>query len=244
MLHGLLSASWGAMADGPGNEQGMDTETSSAEDDPWLVAALPVPAPLCDAFFVIAESVYVGPENGMSAAQWEAERVPLPRPDLPLHPRFGMASAGVLGREDVLAEHYERVIRVVRAHGKDRALEKASPLFAIRPFILEGEEAVASWPWNDTLSDTLAVLDVLCRTEGAAPGAVVLDDLEQGWRLRMIAGRGTVRLVEWDGEGPPPAYAGRCLDTAVLAGQAAAARDRLRAIHGRLRRLLGRDFWS
>jgi hypothetical protein len=155
-----------------------------------------------------------------------------------------VASADVQGREEVLAAHYEGLIRVARAHGRDRALAEPFPLFAVRPCILDGEEVVASWPWSDTLPGALGVLDVLSGAAAAEAGAVILDDLEQGWGLRVIGGEGTVLLVEWEGEGPPPADAGRWLDAAGLAGQAAAARDRLREVHGRLRRLLGRDFWS
>lgn len=224
--------------------QGMDMDDPSAEDATWTLAARPVASPLCDAFFLVAESVYVGPENGMIPAQWESERVPLPRPDLPLRAPSRVAAADVAGREDVLAAHYEGLIRVVRSHGRTRALVEPFPFFAIRPALLEGEEVLASWPWSDTLPEALGVLEVLSRVGEAAPGRVIMDDLEQGWGLRIVAGKGTVYLVEWDGEGPPPVDAAWCLEASVLAGQAAAARDRLRAVHVRLRRLLGRDFWS
>lgn len=222
----------------------MDTEDAAAEDALWMAAARPVSIPLCDAFFLVAESVYVGPESGMTPAQWASERVPLPRPDLPLRASARVASADVAGREEILAAHYERLIRVARAHGKTRALAEPLPLFAVRPALLDGEAVLASWPWSDTLPDALGVLEVLCRAGEARPGRVILDDMEQGWHLRLVAGQGTVCLVEWDGEGPPPADDAWRLDTAALAAQATAARNRLRAVHLRLRRLLGRDFWS
>ena len=224
--------------------RGMDTDDPMPEDAAWMAATQPVSSPLLDAFFLVTESVYVGPEDGMTPAQWTSERVPLPRPDLPFRAPLRVATADVIGREEVLAAHYERLIRVARAHGKAGALAEAFPLFAIRPALLDGESILASWSWSDTLPEALGVLDLLSRAGEAAPGAVVLDDMEQGWSLRLVAGQGTICLVEWDGEGPPPAEGAWRLEAAALAGQAAAARDRLRTVHARLRRLLGGDFWS
>ncbi|WP_198380129.1 hypothetical protein [Roseomonas sp. KE2513] len=222
----------------------MNMDDPSAEDAAWTLAARPVTSPLCDAFFLVAESVYVGPESGMTPTQWEAERIPLPRPNLPLRAPSRVAAADVAGKEDVLAAHYDGLIRVAQSHGRTRALAEPFPFFAIRPALLDSEEVLASWPWSDTLPEALGVLEVLSRVGEAAPGRVILDELEQGWGLRIVAGQGTICLVEWDGEGPPPADAAWCLEASVLAGQAAEARDRLRSVHVRLTQLLGWDFWS
>jgi len=64
----------------------MTTDEFNGHDASWTRGARPAGAFLCDAFFSVADSVYVGPENGMTPAQWETARVPLPPPGLPLHP--------------------------------------------------------------------------------------------------------------------------------------------------------------
>ncbi|WP_338664383.1 hypothetical protein VQH23_04285 [Pararoseomonas sp. SCSIO 73927] len=218
------------------------------EDVSWAALARRVADPFCDAFFRVVEDLYVGPEEGMTPAQWEAERVPLPAPELPCRIPGWVASADLAGREEALAAHAERLVRLARAHGRLAALVGPFPYFAVRPKILDaggnGGGVIASWPWSDGIPEAVAALDALACAAEASPGAVVLDDQEQGWALRMVAGPGTVLLVEWDAEGPPPAGSAWCLDALTLAAQAAAARNRLRAVRARLVRLTGRDFWS
>ncbi|MBP0494264.1 hypothetical protein [Roseomonas indoligenes] len=234
--------------EGPGAgdapQHGREPDGLDPEDAAWASSARPVASFLCDAMFRVSGSVYVGPENGMTPAQWEAERVPLPPPDLPFRAPGWVASTDLAGREEALAAYLDRLIRIARAHGKMAALVERFPYFAVRPKILAGDEVLASWPWSDGLREARDVLVTLARAASAAPGTPILDDQDQGWALRMVAGPGTVLLVEWDAEGPPPADAAWSLEAAVLAGQAAAARDRLRAVHARLVRLMGRDFWS
>ncbi|MCR0981907.1 hypothetical protein [Roseomonas populi] len=220
----------------------MSTEDPSAPGAAWMAAARPAANPLCDAFFRVAESVYVGPENGMTPAQWEAERVALPQPDLPLRIPGWAATADLAGHEEALADHFERLIRTARAHGRVAALAQPFPYFSVRPAILDGAEALASWPWSDTLPEALGALEAMAGASRAAPSSVILDDQDQGWRLCLVAGPEGVLMAEWDAEGPPAD--GWRLEAATLAEQAAAARDRLRAVHARLVRLLGRDLWA
>jgi len=110
------------------------------------------------------------------------------------------------------------------------------------PHLLDVRQAIVSG--EEGGGEALSVLEALASAGAAVPGTTILDEVEQGWRLRAVAAPGSLLLVEWDGEGPPPAGEGWRLDAARLAAQAAAARDRLRRSHARLRRLLGRDLWS
>ena len=209
-----------------------------------MAATRPAGPFLCDVLFRIADSVYVGPENGMTPRQWHAMRVPLPPPDLPCRLPGRVAGADLAGREDALAEHYLRLVGIAEARGKAAALDHPFPYFALAPAILGQAELLADWPWSDSLPEAAGILENLAAAARAAPGDVILDDEDQGWRLRMVACGEAVRFVEWDAEGPPPRGAGWQVDAAPLAGQAAAALERLRAVHTRLVRRLGRDFWS
>jgi len=208
-------------------------------DEPRLPSAFHL-----DAFFRVVDSVYVGPEDGMSPKQWETARVALSPPDLSLRMPGRVATTELLGHEEALSRHYRRLIRVAEAYGKTAVLARPFPYFAVGPSLLADGSVLAAWPWNDTLPEAVSVLEALSHAGTAAPGAAILDDADQGWAIRAVAEGGSVLIAEWDGEGPAPAGATWRLDATILAEQAATALERLRTVHARLARQLGRDLWS
>ncbi|SHK07176.1 hypothetical protein SAMN02745194_04109 [Roseomonas rosea] len=209
-----------------------------------MAAARPAARFLCDAFFRIPEDVYVGPDHAITQEDWRGLRVPVPAPNLPLRMPGKVATTDLLGREEGLAEHGARLLEVAGAHGKAASMTRPSPYFTVAPAILGPDGLLATWPWSDTLPEAVLALEALAAADRAAPGTILWDDEDQGWHLRIIGAGASACLVEWDAEGPPPAEDAWRVDAAELAGQAASALERLRTVHARLVKRLGRDLWS
>jgi hypothetical protein len=213
------------------------------EDAVWMARARPVEDFLCDAGFSIADSFYFGPANGFSKLEWQELRAPLPPPALPCRVPGLVVTADLLGREDVLAAHYERLIAIAAAHGRTDSLHKPFPYFAVRPrFIGEGC-LLARFSWTDDVAETKAVLEALAASKHDSHG-IIWDDVDQGWEIRIATAGPVTCFVEWDAEGLPPADAAYAVDAAMLARQAADALDRMETIHAHLVSALGRDYWS
>lgn len=212
------------------------------EDAAWTARARPLDVVLCDAVFRVADDLYVGPEDGFTPREWEEARVALLPPALPCRVPGWVATIDLLDREDELIAYYGRLVAAAGAHGKGASLRTPSPYFVVKPVIIGLGEALASFPWSDGLRDTRPVLGALAASGRAAKGCI-WDDVEQSWRIRIVAAGGTTCFVEWDGEGPPPADAGWVVDTATLARQAVEALARLCTTHDRLTRALGRNHW-
>jgi hypothetical protein len=221
----------------------MDPRDFAAPEAAWMRALQSCDSPVCDVFIRLADSVYVGPQNGMTPAQWRDERIPLPTPALPCRLPGRVATAELLGREAVLATHYAALASILTAHGRAAELSHPFPYFTLQPAVLCGDTVLAGWPWSDSLPEAAATLERLAQAGRAAPGTVLLDEEDQGWRLLIVAGAERLQLVEWDGEGPPPISGGWQVPTLTLAQQAAEALHRLHAVRTGLRRHLGYDPW-
>jgi hypothetical protein len=222
----------------------MDPQDFAAPHAAWMRTLRSCDSPTCDVFIRLADSVYVGPKNGMTPAQWRDERILLPAPDLPCRLPGRVATAELLGREAELAAHYAALAGILTAHGRAAELGHPSPHFTLHPAVLCGERVLADWPWSDSLPEAAATLGQLAQSSQAPAGTVLLDEQDQGWRLLIVAGPERLKLVEWDAEGPPPASGGWQVPTLALARQAAAALHRLQAVRTSLCRHLGYDPWS
>ncbi|HEY4254475.1 MAG TPA: hypothetical protein VGM87_24955 [Roseomonas sp.] len=215
----------------------------AADETAWIARARPLGTILCEAAFRIVEDVYIGPADGFTPREWAEARVPLPPPALPCRLPGRVITADLLDHEDALIAHYRRIVAIATRHGKHAALRQPFPWFAVTPVIIGHGEVRAGFPWNDDLDSATAILRALA-SAGQAPDGTVWDDEDQGWAIRITAMAGTIRGVEWDAEGPPPADAGWAVEAGLLARQAAAALARLDVIQGRLAHALGRDCWT
>ena len=214
---------------------------AAGDQDAWIAQACVVDDFACEAVFALAPSVYVGPDNGISAADWNAARVQLPPVALFRQIATCVTTAELLGHEDKLVAHYRGVVEIARMHGKAESL-RSFPYFRIKPAIIAAGHFLTEFPWTDTLHETRTILEVLAAA-GGAPG-LVHADTDQGWELIIVATGAATCLIEWDAEGPPPTGRGFAFDPSRLAQQAAAALARLHVIHTRLVEAMGHDHWT
>ncbi len=95
----------------------------------------------------------------------------------------------------------------------------------------------------DDFYGVIEVLEALAERRDPEP-AVLLDNLDQGWAIRILSQDGWTYIVEWDWEDDDDVPAGYALESGALSRQAAAALERYRTIHRRLVERLGRDYWT
>lgn len=212
------------------------------EEAAWIAQARRLQTVMCDAVFRIAPSVYIGPDNGMTARDWETANVSLPVVDLPRQRADQVTTAEMLGREDALISHYRRIVELAEMHGKTASL-RPFPYFRTQPAIITGDEVLTAFPWNDDIHETRTILEILAGSDDG-PSRLLHDDQDQGWHILIAVMDGETCFIEWEAEGPPPAVGGYAVDAAAVARQARAALDRLRIIHERLVRALGQDYWT
>ncbi len=215
---------------------------STDEYEAWIAQARRLATFSCDAVFRIEPSFYIGPDNGMTALEWETANVRLPPLELPRQFADRVTTAELLGHEEALVGHYRRVVEIAAAHGKGPSL-RPFPYFRIQPTIIADGQVLTQFSWTDDLHETRAVLKMLVQAV-AGPPRMLHDDQDQGWHILVATTGATTCFIEWDAEGPPPAEGGYAVDAAMVAGQAGAALDRLTMIHGRLVQALGRDHWA
>ncbi len=212
------------------------------EDGTWITQARTVPSFVCDAVFGVEPSFYVGPENGMSSVEWETANVRLPPVGLACRFADRVTTEELLGHEDALVAHYRRIIEIAGKYDKTKSL-RTFPYFRIQPAVIADGHLLTSFSWTDGVHETQTVLDVFVEA-AAGPARLVHADQDQGWSLLVVASGVATCLIEWDAEGPPPAEGGLAFDHAELARQASAALERLKIIHSRLVKAIGRDYWT
>lgn len=212
------------------------------KDGTWIAQARTVPSFVCDAVFGVEPSFYVGPENGMNSVEWETANVRLPPVDLACRFADRVTTEELLGHEDALIVHYRRIIEIAGKYGKTKSL-RPFPYFRIQPAVIADSHLLTSFSWTDDLHETQTVLDVFVEA-GAGPARLVHADQDQGWGLLVVTSGVATCLIEWDAEGLPPAEGGFAFDHAELARQASAALERLKIIHSRLVKAVGRDYWT
>ncbi len=208
----------------------------------WIAQARRVPVFTCDAVFRIEPSVYIGPSNGITSLEWQTARIALPPVDLPRRLADRVTTAELLGQEEALISHYRRLVEIADKHGKTASLQPF-PHFRTQPAIMAGDEVLTEFSWNDDMAETQTVLEILAGSAGG-PARLLHEDVDQGWQILIVTNDTVTSFIEWDGEGPPPATGGYAVEAAALARQAGSALDRLRVIHDRLVRALGRDYWT
>ena len=213
----------------------------TGEEGAWIARARPVSGFACEAVFAIARSVYVGPENNIERLDWDTANVRLPPVDLPRRFVDRATTAELLGREEVLAAHYRRIVGILEAHGRAGS-PGTFPYFRIQPEIVADDAPLTEFSWTDDFHETRTVLEAFVEAAEGAPRLVHWDQ-DQGWGVRVAVSAVATCLVEWDAEGPPPAGNGLAFDREELARQAAAALERLGIVHARLVAATGRDHW-
>jgi hypothetical protein len=212
------------------------------EYEAWIAQARPLANFACEAVFRIEPSFYIGPDNDMTALDWETANVRLPPLELPRQFADRVTTAELLGREEALIGHYRRVVEIAGAHGKASSL-RSFPYFRIQPAVIADGHVLTQFSWTDNLHETRAVLEMLVQTADGPP-RMVHDDQDQGWHILVATTGPATCFIEWHAEGPPPAEGGYAAGSAMIAGQAVATLDRLTIIHDRLVWALGRDYWA
>lgn len=208
----------------------------------WIGQARALPIFECEAIFGIQDSLYIGPQNNIAPGQWERERVKLIPPEIPRRLAGSVTTAEVVGREEVLADYYRRLVALMRKHER---LDDGQPFpyFRTQPAILSGEDVLTAFSWSDDVLETKAILEILAQSDKAPP-SLLHQDCEQGWEIMIVADGPSVFLIEWDGEGPPPVDKGFRFDAKAVSEAAAGALERFLCIHAYLVSALGHDYWT
>ena len=167
----------------------------------------------------------------------------LPAPDLPMTVPGWVAARDLAGREDELVRHYRRVVRAFDDAARTWPISVASPHFWSRPAIIADGQVVSSFLWYDWVPEAVALFEALVGAPGTADD-VILDDLDQGWRVRIVRVGSLVHIVEWDWEDEAAELCGHVFDGRALAREAADALGRLRRTHRHLVDALGHDHWT
>lgn len=202
----------------------------------WARQSEPVEGVQIDIGFVIAPSFYYGPENGFSAAQWEALREPLEPPAIPLVAQHFVLSADGVGKEDALCRHYRDVLDKAARHGKD---PRRGAYFWNRPVVHAPGGLVLSFPWHDHFIDGRLFIESLATDEAGE----VFSYYEQGWEFDLHLHDGTLYLREGDPDSGATHHNLRFAHEPVRA-QVAGVMTRVEALIARLTREFGQDYWT
>jgi hypothetical protein len=236
-----------AGSDEPG-DQGKVSASSAIvdlDDRAWLAAAQPVANFVCDISFCVEGKLTTWRDTDGSGRRENVVLAEVAPPRLPPRRPNGVVTADIVGRTEELVTYYQRLIAAAAEAGITSELQQPFPHFAVKPVIMADAE-LSGFAWHDTVAEANAVLGAIatCPLNASEPREI-LDDLEQGWRGRLVVWRGRIGLVEWKWEDtalpPTPGYS---FDAAQLVGQADAALQRLKAIHRELVQALGRDYWN
>jgi hypothetical protein len=176
----------------PGDAGRMDPQNFTAPDAAWMRALQSCDSPICDVFIHLADSVYIGPQNGMTPAQWRDERIRLPA--LPTAGPGG--NCRIAGARSRVGRTLRALTAILTAHGRAAELSEPFQYFTLRPVVRCGATVLADCPCSDSLPEAAAALEQLAKASRAAPGTVLLDEQDQGWRLLIVADAERPKLVE------------------------------------------------
>jgi hypothetical protein len=214
------------------------------DDRTWLASAQPIRDFVCDAGFSVAGRLATWREgtNGKSEEVLLSAVAP---PRLPQRLPNVVVTADIVGRTTELIVYYQALITATTEAGLKDELRHPFPYFRVTP-VIATDIALADFSWYDTVAEATTVLWAIAGFGRDNPEPQeLLDDLDQGWRVRIAAWRGRIGLVEWDWEETEaPATTGVSFDAAELVRQADAALKRLGVIHRDLVQAFGQDFWN
>ena len=167
---------------------------------------------------------------------------PIALPDLPRIAGH-VLTADAVGHEAELVRHFAQLPPLPRPMRR-RETAAFCCLEVNLLLCLPGEHPVVVDTFGPSRAEADRLLAELADT-GASP-AVLYDNLDQGWALRVVVEPEAVFVLDWAWDAPDPRRGARSLrlPRTVLAGQAAAARGRLQHLHGLLLDALGRDLWA
>ena len=215
------------------------------DDADWTQRARQVDQFRCDVVFSVAQSFYFGPRMGPTREDMREELPPVPLPCL--------ANGAILGRiafghETELVRHYRAILDAAARHDEMESLRGVFPYFRTKAAILEGDAVLSRLPWCDTVSYAADVLEKLAKATHVATDEFhpLLDDVDQGWQLRVVSQRDTVYWLErnWEYRTEDETDVELAFDRVRLACKSRLALDRLKAIHGRLVAAFDRDWWN
>lgn len=202
----------------------------------WAKQSEPMEGVQVDIGFMIDASFYCGPENGISAEQWETLRESLWQPGIPVIEQRLALSADCAGQVDALCTHYRDVLDKAARHGKD---PRRGTCFWNRPVVHAPGGLVLSFPWHDHFCEGRLFIESLATDE---PGEV-FSYCEQGWDFELHLHEGTLYLREGDPDEGTTFHNLRFAH-APLKAQAPVVLARVEALIAQLTHELGHDYWT
>lgn len=167
---------------------------------------------------------------------------PIALPDLPLTSGHVLTEDAV-GHEPELVRHFAQ-LPPLPGPARRRETAKWCSLEVNLVLCVPGEHPIVADTFGPSRVEADHLLGALADAD--APPSVAYDNLDQGWALRLVVEAEEVFVLDWDWDAPDPQRGANALrlPRGKLAGQAAAARARLRHLHGKLVAALGRDLWT
>ena len=214
------------------------------DDRSWLASAQPIPDFVCDAGFSVAGRLTTWRE-GTDGKSEEVLLATVPPLRLPQRLPNVVITADIVGRTTELIAYYQALIAAATEAGLKDELRDPFPYFRVKP-VIATNIALADFSWYDTVAETTTVLWAIAGfgRDNSEPQEL-LDDLDQGWRVRIAAWRERIGLIEWDWEETEaPTKAGVSFDATELVRQADAALQRLGVIHRDLVQAFDQDYWN
>jgi hypothetical protein len=99
-----------------------------------------------------------------------------------------------------LIAYYQALITAAKEDGLKDELRDPFPYFCVKP-VIATDIALADFSWYNTVAEATTVLWAIAGFGRDNPEPQeLLDDLDQGWRVRIAAWRGRIGLVEWNWE--------------------------------------------
>ncbi len=211
------------------------------DDRAWTAQAVRVEDFRCDTLFLISTCIPFCDE--VTGHVIPGETALLPPPDLSVMGVNGVAASSLHGHEQELIRHYQRVVAAFASRGRSGQLRPRSNEFWLKPAVVAGGTVLTDCLWYDTVPDAEALLLALVGA-AEAPDGEIWDDLDQGWRIRIVRSGDMTCIAEWNWEDGQARPSGHAFDSLRMARHAAAALARLRELHRHLVEALGRDWWS
>ena len=213
------------------------TDPEWPDDGSWMGSAQPCPEFRLDAGYAVTHYVpgWLLPVHAPNA----------PPISLPKLPRTAghVLTVDTIGREAELVRHFAQLPPL-----PDPVLRRETAAWSCLEVNLllcpPGEHPVVADTFGPSRAEADRLLAELADTD--TPPAMLYDNLDQGWALRVVVEPEEVFVLDWAWDAPDPRHGARSLrlPRPELARQAAAARERLQHLHETLVGALGRDIWT
>jgi hypothetical protein len=162
------------------------------------------------------------------------------RLQLPTFPRVVqqlVRTAELEGKEESLADYYRQVLDL--AQKERRPFNEVQHHFWLRLFFWKSAAFTASFPWYDSYSEMLPVLDGIM---SGTPGELIYDR-DQCWEINIDVHDGRLYIREWDPD-YEEIHVLVTLPLSPLQTLIPALKKRTEDRIARLTQLLGTDYWT